>query len=152
MNEIKFRLHTENKIVGYESWNYFDLKWNYEDTQCNKLIDIPFHVGKNLYTGLKDKNNVKIYEGDIVAVPYVNPMGKLCKDTINRNSEIIFKNGCFYEVVNNKEGKLPLSHWQERGKTEYIPNYGEYTELLDKTVLEIIGNIYQNPEKLKEKK
>ncbi len=71
------------------------------------------------YTGLKDKNDIEIYEGDIVKI-----------------------NNKFYEVIWDKY-KWNLKNfycsWQDN------PNDG-FSEIN----VEIIGNIFNNPELLKE--
>ena len=80
------------------------------------------------FTGLKDKNEVQIYQGDIIAVNYgkeddINPAD------VNTNIEyyeVIFENGMY-----GAEGGESLYH--------YINNYE----------VEVIGNIYQNPELIK---
>ena len=73
-------------------------------------------------TGLKDKNNKEIYEGDIL---------------LDRNNKkpykVIFKNGSF--------------------RAEFEGDFEEYSfDLIDVVAqgCEIIGNIYENPELIKE--
>ncbi len=85
------------------------------------------------YTGLKDKRGREIYEGDILSVP--NP---------NMRYEIKF--GCFDN--DNDFGDY------QYGVGFYVKdNYGDIHSLNldDNKILEIIGNIYENPELLKEK-
>ena len=75
------------------------------------------------YTGLKDKNNSEIYEGDIVLY---------CE----KYYEVIFKNGQFYGLNYNNEGCIctgSLGYWNDLD-TEY------------KATCLIVGNIYQHPE------
>lgn len=83
---------------------------------------IPKTVGQ--FTGLADKNGEKIFEGDIV-IAY--DLFWRCKGTFC--GYIDFKDGCFY-IVDNK-------------KTYYLcRNCG----------IEVIGNIYDNPEMVEEYK
>ena len=76
------------------------------------------------YTGLKDKNGVEIYEGDIVA-----ERGHYC------NSDKII-----YQKIQWKEN---YSCWLR----------GEYQRLTPKNIkqyqIEVVGNIYDNPDLLK---
>lgn len=68
------------------------------------------------YTGLKDKSGVEIYEGDILELKPYAPM------------EVKFGDGAFFVT--------PNPYWDVKISSEYLRKAG----------LEVIGNIYQNPE------
>ena len=120
MKEIKFRI--------WDKWskNMFfwdDLSEHYipcNYKECFELLQ---------YTGLKDKNGEEIYKGDIVA--------QFCFNDPRFRHEVKYFNGAFgYVLLEVFHAYSSNEHfnWVD-GKSERI---------------EIIGNIYENPELLKE--
>ena len=132
MREILFRgKRTDNGKWIYGNYCYAELidKSGYEDLIIEQPADgetrrvIPKTVGQ--YTGLKDKNGKRIFEGDIV----------YCKSRLdNANMVVIFECGQFRMVLSENY-------------RSYQTNSGFYDiNCFDK---EVIGNIHDNPELLK---
>lgn len=126
MKEILFR----GKRVDNGEWVFGDLEHNGKNVPkwVNGNEIVPESVGQ--FTGLTDKNGKKIFEGDIVkewSSHWKTPL----KTEIN-----------IYEVVCEYLGSLHLIR-----KTEYGENS---TPLYRRSVVEVIGNIYDSPELLEE--
>ena len=119
MREIRFRAwdKTLNKI---HSWSTIENHFTLEE-----LLDDNFFEAMQ-YTGLKDKNDIEIYEGDIILVNVF--MSK------HVTGLVAFDRGSFC-VTGNFEG------WGYDYNTtnfwEMSTNGNEY---------KVIGNIYENPE------
>ena len=101
--------------------------------KLHSILVIPSTVGQ--YTGLTDKNGVRIFEGDIVKTHYANAQKS---DFIE---QVVFHNGKFCAYFSNQLCKQWANLYDG---TEHLPQ--------DKSVymdsVEVIGNIHDNPELL----
>lgn len=133
MREIEFRAwHKKYKYMARVA----DISFNRKVVNLNaadicKIEDIELMQ----YTGLKDKNGVKIFEGDILKYPDNDE-----KDCIGVVEYGHFNCSCCHAVfgfttINNKGWEIDM-----------LVNDKEETPLY-----EVIGNIYENPEFLEVK-
>lgn len=96
---------------------------------CEYDWDYDFEILARLqYTGLKDKQGAEIYEGDIISCPF------------NKNTFVAYYINCF-------ECMIP-----ERNNYDVTNNFFgincRYTDIIEHTYIEVIGNIYETKELL----
>jgi hypothetical protein len=118
MREIKFRAVLDGEVLEVTGLDFTNGNVYLWDGKQDLLIPMSETIILQ-YTGLKDKNGKEIYEGDVVL------------------------NGGFYKFVvswnEKKAGFEPFCDWT------FI---GEYSSIETTNEIEVIGNIYENPELL----
>ena len=144
MREIEFRIRDRDKwyygvplskikndTVAFQSYdgNYYDL---FADATT---------LGQ--YTGLKDKNGKKIFEGDIISADYY----PFIEDGKQNYVGIV----TFYDDICSFQYELQCVNKDKRGISNGINEEFEPNDDLILEDFEVIGNIFDNPELLKGK-
>ncbi|HGH7183466.1 YopX family protein [Bacillus cereus] len=125
MREIKFRAWIGESWVYSESISKDNDVWrilNHEDDNWWACLE------PQQYTGLKDKNDKEIYEGDILKIV----------------SKFELREDVQKQAVTYTEGFFSTDEW---ALFELLRNRKD-----GKQTFEVIGNIYENPELLEESK
>ena len=125
--ELKFKAQRKHNSENV----YFNLKYFLENDEAT-MPNAFQYVLKNIrqFTGFKDKNEVEIYEGDIIG-DWIDVDGKM-----EQSKQTVY----FDEML----GQWMLDNSMKQDKTV---SYSLFSELQD-FEYEIIGNIYENPELL----
>lgn len=143
MREIKFRLHDKEtgRILGYEclmpDYKNEIYKWAISGEGVDWVEGTFSGVCNRVqYTGLKDKDGKEIYVGDILTddMDYIFE-AKFGVLPLNKGGDCVCSYQAFYAKAYGKLGASPQYDCEE------IADY-----------MEVIGNIYENPELLGNKR
>ena len=139
MREILFRA----KTVDDNCWHYGDIFHSSANPSQTRIHDYENHVNFEAiedtlgqYTGLTDKNGMKIFEGDILSsdrYPYTSDGNQ------NYYAEVVWFDNCpAFGLYTFKSPKSVVRGVAEG--SEFIED--------DLSDMEVVGNIYDNPELL----
>lgn len=139
MREIKFRAWVKNEYDGDDLVEYMEKDAScfvnpFEDHEDGEIILMQ-------YTGLKDKNDVEIYEGDILKFEDCGEEGYEYKDGFDftNMATVCFSDGRFELTNFQSDNSAVLEDMHGNDHETFILNFG---------LAEVIGNIYENPELL----
>ena len=135
MREIKFRAWNGEQMVSPDYIDRGGVAYWTEDSIPTRS-DNPMQ-----YTGLKDKNGVEIYEGDIVAIKVYDENRRLVGPIERRN-------GGAYWIKHQEacDKYLHQIHCEVCETTSSV----SLLDFFDSYQLNVIGNIHENPELLKQ--
>ena len=136
MKNLKFRL----RIKGEEGFQYVSLNEFLKDYGLSEYLCTVEILSKDQFTGLKDKNGKKVFQGDILKV-------QSAKEDYGECSY-----GGFLKVVAETCGyrlepfNPTLKEIEDKGEFWDSSSLWHITE---SKYIEVIGNIYENPNLLK---
>ena len=137
-----------NRIIRFRAWGEcptemgYEMKMIYNPTinelvfnETIKINDLGMNFVLMQFTGLEDSKGTPIFEGDI-----------LLNTTHNEQKVEVYWRGCVKEddSINGKE-------WIDWGgwKFRKLATEKEMTYAIDNDCIEVIGNVFQNPELVK---
>lgn len=139
MREIKIRMWDDGELddigkMKYGNMELFDDMLGFRFPHFSNTVESVNDLKIMQYTGLNDKNGKEIYEGDIVSTQeYYRGVTRNC-------------------IISFHKGRWILNFIN---LSKFVPLFGRLYEKVEDGIrlnesIEVIGNIYDNPELLKE--
>src|SRR5699024_5224729 len=123
--------------IKFKAWNTDYKKPIFEYFTLDTISEYPYLLDKEImqYTGLKDKNGTEIYEGDVI--------NKGTHKYRTKERQIIY-----YDVEKGRYIQLPIQLLDDTRQIDR--DYGDGVTAKKMKSVEVIGNIYENPELLQD--
>jgi uncharacterized phage protein (TIGR01671 family) len=127
MRELRYRqaIYTNGKFRGFHFWGFSKGGFTAPETGVSSVEDATKNSGQ--FTGLRDRRGVEIYEGDV----------------IRRNKY----RGKYRDQ--DEEECVGIIEWEE-STARFVCN-AMFSQFIPNKVIEVIGNIHENPDLLKER-